>query len=530
MVPNIVSLDMPASYWKEKAQRAKRAGDLDEAVRLFRAALRKNDQPATRRELAEVFADMHSYAVSCRLYLQNLALDANDTDSLYGLARNYSLMGDENSMADLLDLYLRMAPCGEKADSARDILWRMPRPQKEKKRLRRAHTLYFQALDRMHVPEEAFKMAKDSWKRGHLPETAQLLSELYLRKGETGKALECASWASQQMPDEMPVRLLLASALHVQGLQYACRAALREAALRCKNHAQTALFCQQAMLLGCADMAVDMMEERAKEMPGSAETLLLLALSLRALGDQEERVQKILHTIAAIDEEDQLVRAMIEVPFEEGDSDQTHSFRLLKFMSDKLQIDEAAEKDPYLMHAELLRLLRVPLPGVKEFAIRLMLRLEDEEALRLALVEDDIPAPVAWNIVHALQKMGSPMPCFAKMDGKVCLLPPRTRPPYDADLHDLVRDLLRELKDQVDLDLITRCVPAAWRKLPESARKHYSEEKDDVWLSAFAAYTLLCAGNFDKAEERIAKSARPLRAGRAYMQLIRRSKDTHEVH
>lgn len=529
-MPNIVSLDMPASYWKEKAQRARRAGDLDEAVRLYRAALRKSDDASTRRELAEVFADMHSYTVSCRMYLKNLALDADDTDSLYGLARNYSLMGDENSMADLLDQYLRLAPCGEKADSARDILWRMPRPEAEKKRLRRARTLYFQALDYMQTPEEAFKIAQLSWKRGHLPETAQLLSELHLRKGEVDQALEYAAWASAQMPDEMPVRLLLASALHVKGMQHGCEAALKEAMKRCKNHAQTALFCQQAMLLHCTEMAAQMMEERAKETPGSAETLMLLVLCLRALGGAEERVQKLLHTISVIDEEDQLVRAMMEVQPQEDETDAEHTVRMLKFMSEKLQIDEAAEKDPYLMHAELLRLLRVPLPGVKEFAIRLMLRLQDEEALRLALVEDDLPSSMVFAIVDALKEMGSPMPVFAKADGKVCLLPPRQRPPYDADLHDLVRKLLRESKGQVELDVITRTIPKAWKKLPESARKHYAKEKDDIWLSAFAAYMYLCAGNFEAAENRIAKSSRPLRAGRAYMQLIRRTKEAHEVH
>lgn len=529
-MPNIVSLDMPSSYWKEKAQRARRAGDLDEAVRLYRAALRKNDDAATRRELAEVFADMHSYTVSCRLYLKNLALDANDTDSLFGLARNYSLMGDENSMADLLDLYLRMAPCGAQADSARDILWRMPRPKAEKKRLRRARALYYQALDRLQSPEEAFKIAELSWKRGHLPETAQLLSELHLRKGEIDESLEYSLWASERMPEEMPVRLLLASALHVKGMEHSSRAALKEAMKRCQNHAQTALFCQQCMLLGCADIATEMMEERAKESPGSAETLMLLVLCLRALGDDEERVQKILHTIAAIDEDDQLVKAMIDVPLVEDDDEGAHTMRMLQYMSDKMQIDEAAEKDPYLMHRELLRILRVPLPGVKEFAIRLMLRLEDEEALRLALVEDDLPSELVFMMLEALQKMNSPMPCFAKVDGKVCLLPPRQRPPYDADLHQLVRDLLRELKGQVELDVITRCVPAAWRRLPESARKHYAKEKDDVWLSAFAAYVQLCDGNFEAAENRIAKSKRPLRAGRAYMQLIRRTKEAHEVH
>lgn len=529
-MPNIVSMDMPSSYWKEKAQRARRAGNVDEAIRLYRAALSKNDDAATRRELAEVFADMRSYSVSCRLYLHNLALDAHDSDSLFGLARNYSLMGDENSMADLLDLYLRMAPCGAQADSARDILWRMPRPKAEKKRLRRALALYYQALDRLQNPEEAYKIASMSWKRGHLPETAQLLSELHLRKGELEQSLEYSLWASEQMPDEMPVRLLLASALHVKGMEHSCRAVLKEAMKRCKTHAQTALFCQQCMLLGCPQVALEMMEERAEEAPGSAETLLLLVMCLRALGGSEERVQKLLRTISTIDEGDQLVKAMLEVPMQEDDDEGAHGMRMLKYMSDKMQIDEAAERDPYLMHNELLRILRVPLPGVKEFAIRLMLKLEDEEALRLALVEDDLPSELVYAILGALREMGSPMPCFAKLDGKVCMLPPRQRPAYDADLHQLVRDLLRELKGQVELDVITRCVPAAWKKLPESARKHYAKEKDDVWLSAFAAYIYLCAGNFEAAENRIAKSRRPLRVGRAYMQLIRRTKEAHEVH
>ena len=42
-MPNIVPLDMPAAYWRDKAKHASRAGDYPEAVRLFRAALRKHD-------------------------------------------------------------------------------------------------------------------------------------------------------------------------------------------------------------------------------------------------------------------------------------------------------------------------------------------------------------------------------------------------------------------------------------------------------------------------------------------------------
>lgn len=529
-MPNIVSLDMPSSYWREKARRARRAGDMQEAVRLYRAALRKHDSTDCRRELAEMLADMKSFAVSCRLYLHNLALDAQDTDSLYGLARNYSLMGDENGMADLLDQYLRMAPCGDKADAARDILWHMPRPKQTEKRCRRARTLYYQALDHMHEPKEAFKLARRAWKRGHLPETAQLLSELYLRRGDVEQARTCAVWASQQMPEEMPVRLLLAGALQVEGMQHACRAALREAMPRCTQHAQAALFCQQAMLLGCADIAVELMETRAQDMPFSTETLLLLALSLRAAGGAEERVQSLLHAIAQIDQEDQLVRAMIDVPLQEGETEQAHSVRLFMYMTEKLNIDEAAKDDVAVMHGELLRLLRAPLPGVKEFAIRLMMRLEDEEALRIALTDDDLPPVLTHSILEKLREMGSPMPCFVRKEGKIVLWPPRQRPPYDADLHDLVRALLRALKDRADLGLITRCVPKAWQQLPESARKHYAQEKDGVWHSAFAAYVHLCAGDFAAAEACIQNSARPLRTGRAYMQLIRRTKTAYEVH
>ena len=530
-MPTIVPIDLPAAYWRDKANKARRAGQHAEAIRMFRAALRKHDDNAIRRELAEVYADMRSYAVSCRLYLKNLALDAQDTDSLYGLARNYSLMGDENSMADLLDLYLRMAPCGEKADAARDILWRLPRDnKKEKKRMRRAYALYFQALDRMQTPEDAFEVAKLSWKRGHLPETAQLLSELYLRQGDTDSAVQYATLASQQMPDEMPVRLLLASVLHVKGMVHASRAAMKEAAKRCQNNAQAALYCQQAALINCPDLAVEMMEARAEAAPASSEVLMLLVLALREMGGQEERVQKLLQTIAAIDEEDQLVRTMIEVPLLDTDSTQTHMLRMLQFMSEKLQIEEAAEKDPELMHKELLRLLRVPLPGVKEFAIRLMMKLEDEEALRLALVEDDLPSSLAFAIFSELQKMGSPMPCFARMDGRLCVLPPRQRPPYDANLHQLIRSLLRDLKGSVELNVIIREIPDMWRKLPESARKHFAKEEDDVWLSAFAAYAYMCDGQGDQVEPRIAQSSRPLRTGRAFMQLIRRSNKTNEVH
>ena len=140
-MPNIVPLDMPAAYWRDKAKHASRAGDYPEAVRLFRAALRKHDDNAIRRELAATYADMHSFLAADRLYMENLARDPADVDSVYGLARSRSLAGDERAMAEILDTYLRAAPCGEQADHARDILWRLPKAEKEPPRMHRAGAL-----------------------------------------------------------------------------------------------------------------------------------------------------------------------------------------------------------------------------------------------------------------------------------------------------------------------------------------------------------------------------------------------------
>ncbi len=174
-MPDIIPLDLPAAYWRGRARQAQRVGSYSEAARLYRAALRKRDDNAIRRDLAQVYADMRCLTASDRLYMENLARDTEDTDSLYGLARNRSLAGDERGMADLLDLYLRLAPCGEQADRARDILWQQPREGAAPRRLRRAETLFHQALDVRDHPIESLRRARRSWQRGKTADTARLL-------------------------------------------------------------------------------------------------------------------------------------------------------------------------------------------------------------------------------------------------------------------------------------------------------------------------------------------------------------------
>ena len=133
-------------------------------------------------------------------------------------------------------------------------------------------------------------------------------------------------------------------------------------------------------------------------------------------------------------------------------------------------------------------------------------------------------------ILDELKTMGEPMPCYARPEGRLCLVPPRKRPPYDADLHDLVRELLRRNHGSAALDVVSRQVPQLWRSLPESARRHYAQSRDQVWITAFSAYLLMEAGDPIAADDTLRRAERPKRVRRAYKQLIRRSNAIHEVY
>ena len=528
-MPNIVPLDMSPAYWRGKAQRAHRSGNLPEAVRLYRVALRKQGDNATRRELAQVYADMRSFGASDWLYLENLARDAQDTDSLYGLARNRSLAGDQRSMADLLDLYLRLAPCGDQADRARDILWQMPRENRPPKRRRRAEVLYAQAADHEDEPQVCLKKLKRSWKHGKTAEAAQMLSMMHLRQGDGKKALRYALEACARAPKELGARLLLAAAMQQQDMPHGCRAALDQAKAMCQTIDQTAFFCRYAMGLEQVELVVALLEEQLEKAPASIDLIIMLALALRMTDDGAARAETLLKTAVALDEDDPVPRALLTMPagVEHDPSLQMQqTLRILQRAVNLTNMDLPMEE----LHDELIALLRLPMFGVQDLAVQLMIQAGDALGLRTALLTDSLEPMQYAVILNALEKLHSPMPCFARVDGRLTLLPQKPRPPYDSHLHDLVRRLLREVEGEVPLDLVVREVPPLWYRLPESARRHCAQERDSVWPQAFGAYLTLCAQGATAAEKRLDNSSLPMRTGRAYRQLIRRSKRLYEMH
>jgi len=529
-MPDIIPLDMPASYWRGKAQQAQRNGSRQEAVRLFRAALRKREDNGIRRDLAQAYADLRCMGASDRLYLENLARDAQDADSVYGLARNRSLVSDERSMADLLDLYLRMAPCGEQADHARDILWQMPRPPKGPRRMRRAEVLFDQASDHFEQTAVCAKLARKSWARGKTSDTAQLLCRLALQENQPRRALRYGMEACRLAPQDMNARLLLASALYQSGMPHACRSALQQAMPLCKGMEQAPLFCQCALGLQQADLAAELAERQLESAPGSADLMLLLALTLRAQDGQEKRAEELLRAAAALDEENPVPRMLLEMP---AGSETDAAAQMLQSIRQIQRVGNAAEEDGAengRMHAELVRLMRLPMPGMVEMAVRLLIKTGDALGLRMVLTENELPPVMCAVILNALEQLREPLPCFARVEGRLCLIPAPPRPPYDADLHDLIRRLLRAMPEGVSLEEVVRRVPPAWRQLPESARRHCAQSRDAVWPNAFSAYLQAANGDDSAAESFINHCPQARRTARAYMQLIRRRNTRNEMH
>lgn len=525
-MPDIIPLDLPASYWRGRGQQAQRGGNSREAVRLYRTALRKHADSALRRDLAQAYADLMCLSASDRLYLENLAQDAGDTDSLYGLARNRSLAGDERQMADLLDLYLRLAPCGEKADRARDILWQLPRDTARPQRLRRAEALCRQAEDARMQPARSLRLARQSWQRGKTPEAARLLCQLYLGLRQNKKALRYALAACRLAPEDLNARQLLAVAMYENHYPQGCRAALRQAAALCRDLDQLPLFTGCAMSLDAADLAVELLDTWLKKYPASADLMLLQAMALRCVPEGAERADALFAAAEELDAENPMALFA-----RRGAEMQSPQEQAIEALSQLRRLSAVAKHlKPEYLHRELVRTMRLPLPGMLEAAVQLFLRNEDALGLRMVLLEADLPPMMYGLILSTLETLGEPLPCLARVDGRLTLLPQRPRPPYDADLHALIRTLVRDLPQGVFLDQVVREVPPLWRRLPFSARAHCAQSRDRVWPTAFSAYLALRSGSPKNALEILNKSACPKRTKRAYMQLIRRSNGPYEVH
>ena len=305
-------------------------------------------------------------------------------------------------------------------------------------------------------------------------------------------------------------------------MDHACQQALKQARALCGDMQQIPVFCRAALLLGQADLAIDVAEEQLAQFPGSVDAMLLLALALRAYGRQPERTRQLLEQVVALDRENPSLEMLELLSQTEGEKGED---KLMQYLVSLRPEGEAAEN-----HQELVRLLRMPVPGMAELAVQLMIQAHDAVGLRLALLESELPPMLYALILNALTEAGEPLPCLARVQGRLCLLPQKPRPPYDADLHDLIRRLLRLTDGSVALDTIVEETPDAWNRLPESARRHCAQSEDNVWPAAFAAYLSACEGRGEEADEWLNCSRHPRRAGRAYMQLLRRSKRLYEMH
>ena len=291
------------------------------------------------------------------------------------------------------------------------------------------------------------------------------------------------------------------------------------------------MFCGCAISLEQADLAAEQVEKWLAKYPDSADLMILLALTLREKGGEEDRVRALAEAAEALDSENPTPRMLRDHP-EKADYSPQQQFKeilnRLHLFNESITTgdpDTLAER----LHNGMVQLMRAPLPGMLETVIPLMMKNEDTLGLRMALTEFELPPMLGGSILGYLDTHGVELPVFMQAEGRMILAPQAPRPPYDPDLHDLIRRLLRELPESIPLSDVVREVPPLWRRLPVSAQRHCAQSRDGIWPAAFTA-CLLARQSGAAAQEYIQKSRHPRRVRRAYMQLIRRSKRPYEVH
>jgi len=520
----IISMNMPSSYWLDKARKSRRGTDTVETVRLYRESLRLHDSAPVRRELAEIYIEAGCFTVADRILFRNICEDATDGESLFALSKCRSALGDKESMAELLDLYIRRHPCGQKADQARDILWHMPRTQGTPRGCHRALTCYDQSIGKK--TGEALKLLQKSYSLKKTGLCAGALCDINLHKAMPKKALRYALDACRLEPELLEHRLRLAACFHAAGMQNSVRKTLECAMALCTTPNDVMSLCRLACAINCPDPAIELGEKWVDKYPYSADLLLTLAAALRYKNTDTDKALSLLRLAHRMDDQHVFVSAMLGLDWsEKASADPTDGLReqLNRLLAEKTSDTSLS---PQQM---MLGLLDLPIPETAIPAAGLFLQTRFEEGLRTLLVRDDLPEALGQIILITLEDMGVEPPFFGRIDGHFCFLPVKPRPPYDADLHDLVRRLIKLFKSDAPIGEICAKVPAAWRRLPESARVHYARRTDDVWLYAFAAFVCCCSGRPQEADGFLDKCLHPRRCRRAYMMLLRRNHILYEM-
>jgi tetratricopeptide (TPR) repeat protein len=528
---NVIPFDRPAAYWRRKAERSKSMAHYSAAAQYFTHALTKSGDPDILRGLAETYAAMGSYVASNRLYLRVLAQDPFDGKSCWGLAANSHAQGCAQMMADALSAYLYVAPYGEYADAAGDILDDTPLgPDAVGKRGMRAYTLLSQSRRHEGDGAIAWRLAARAYALDKSAEACLALAAAAVARGAARLALTLAGKAFRKAPQSLAARLAYAQAMHAAGNTAGCRAMLCLTAPLADNNADAAKYCVIACRTGNAGIAARFSGKRAKRMPQSADCLRLLAAALRHGGrtEEAEKQARAANRLDGLDEPPYAFYGRGETTAEPGAGgpEMERVRGLVKTLAGLARRDKESKE----AREASLKLLEIPAQWLQCLILSGLKAVHDIPSLRQALVLPALLAQPRAMAIKALLELGAPLPYLSYNGNGLSMIRAGRVKVRDEDRTALMRTLVKWLNGVVTMERVWTAVPPLWDRLPEAARRHCARSADDVWPLAFALYLQGGTGGDDRTGRVVNSHPNKKRILRAYRQLLQRMEAGNEVH
>ena len=299
---NIVPFERPAAYWAVKARKHYTPAQLPDAARMMRKALEKSGDTGLALELAEIYSSMGCYTAAERCLLRAAARHGLTGSLCYAIGVCALNRGNED-LGDLsLDQCLRLDPDGLLSERAQDLLeyyawkpvWYPPHTARSDELCRRS----VRALARADV-EEALKLARKAWKKGHSPRAALWLGMLLPPK----EALPYLKTAAEKLPQELKPQLKYAEACFLCQRYPEARKRLITARQLCRTITDAEDYCQTAWAMNRARDALTLIDKELYKLPQSVDYLRLKYLTLRRMGE-EEAASRVLETLLEIDPDD----------------------------------------------------------------------------------------------------------------------------------------------------------------------------------------------------------------------------------
>lgn len=299
---NIVPFERPAAYWAVKARKHYTPAQLPDAARMMRKALEKSGDTGLALELAEIYSGMGCYTAAERCLIRAAVRHGLTGSVCYAIGVCALNRGNEDLADWALDQSLRLEPDGPFSEQAQDLFeyyawhraWYPPHTARSDELCRRS----VRALAHADV-EEALRLARKAWEKGHSPRAALWLGMLLPPQ----EALRYLERAAAELPLELKAQLKFAEACYFCRRLPEARKRLTAARRLCRTITDAEDYCVTAWKINRPQDALKLIDKKLYALPQSVDYLRLKYLTLRRMGEGEQ-AKRALETLLEIDPDD----------------------------------------------------------------------------------------------------------------------------------------------------------------------------------------------------------------------------------